>query len=111
MASFYAEQTVTVDLGKGNRVTLRKLDYGQVSTILSACRLPGGELDGVRYSRMQTEAGLVSWEGPSFDGKPATAENMRALPVTIGRKLADAAAELNRDIGEDEGNASGGASS
>jgi hypothetical protein len=111
MASFYTEQTKTVDLGKGNSATLRKLSYGEVSSIFSACRLPGGEVDGVRYSRMQAEMGLVSWEGPGFEGKPATPENLRALPVRIGRTLAEAAAELNTDVGEDEGNASGGASS
>jgi len=111
MENFYAEQTVTVELGGGNRVTLRKLTYGEFSAILSEARLAGGEIDGVKYSRKQAEVGLVSWEGPGFDGKPATIENFRALPVRIGNKLATAAADLNKDVGEDEGNASGGATS
>lgn len=111
MTSFYAEQTKVVDLGKGNRVTLRKLTYGEFSEILSASRLPGGEIDGVKYSRLQAEVGLVAWEGPGFEGRDANVENMRALPIRIGNKLAEAATELNKDIGEAEGNASGGASS
>ncbi len=111
MESFYAEQTVVVDLGKGNSVTLRKLTYGEFSEILSAARLAGGEIDGVKYSRKQAEMGLVEWEGPGFGGKPATVENFRALPVRIGNKIATAAADLNRDVDADEGNASGGATS
>ncbi len=105
MSDFYAEQTVVVDLGGGNKVTLRKLTYGEFSTILSEARIAGGEIDGVKYSRKQAEVGLVSWEGPGFGGKPATVENFRGLPVRIGNKLATAAATLNQDVSEDEGNA------
>ena len=53
----------------------------------------------------EAEMGLVACEGPGFGRKPATVENFRALPVRIGNKLATAAATLNQDVSEDEGNA------
>ena len=105
MSDFYAEQTVVVDLGGGNKATLRKLTYGEFSTILSEARIAGGEIDGVKYSRKQAEVGLVAWEGPGFAGREANVANFRALPVRLGNKLATAAATLNQDVSEDEGNA------
>ena len=109
MGSFYAEQTQVVDLGKGNTATLRKLTYGELGDLLSACRLAGGEMDAVRYSRGLVEKGLVGWVGPGFEGREITQENVRDLSPRIGRKLAKAAGELNDDLDEDEGIASGAA--
>lgn len=109
MSDFYAEQTVTVDLGGGNSVVLRKLTYGEFSDILSEARLSSGDIDGVKYSRRQAEVGLVSWAGPGFAGREANAANFRTLPVRVGNKIAKAASDLNSEVGEDEGNESGGA--
>jgi len=109
MSGFYAEQTETVDLGKGNSATLRRLTYGEISELLSACRVAGGEIDYVRYTRGLVEKGVIGWTGPGFEGREVKVENIRALPAKVGSKLASAAIALNKDIEDDEGNESGGA--
>ena len=109
MGSFFAEQTQVVDLGDGNSVTLRKLTYGEIGDLIAACRTREGEIDGVRYSRGLVEKGLVSWSGPGFAGREISPENIYALSQGVGRALATAASELNRELDDAEGNASGAA--
>ena len=46
---------------------------------------------------------LVSWEGPDFEGRQPTRENVEALPPKMGSELADAVEELGRQSAN-EGN-------
>jgi hypothetical protein len=102
--SFYATETSTVQLGDGNSVTLRKLTYSESARLLSKSRAPDGGTDWPIYTLGLLEKCLDSWDGPGFDGRNVNAANIGALPTHIGRKLVDAAVELNRDVSADEGN-------
>ncbi len=104
--SFFAQQTQVVDLGGGNTATVRKLSFGEHQQATSqAARLVDGVLQ-VDYPKLRLEVAkvaTVAWDGPDFDGQPATPANVEALPPLVGGKLADAALEL-LTVGEEAGN-------
>lgn len=97
---YFATQTETIDLGGGNTVTVRKLTYGEVLALSEDPRWE--KTSGL----VTTEKALVSWDGPGFDGREPTPDNLRALPFSLARKIAAAADKLTY-LSEDEGNASG----
>lgn len=108
MPGFYTEQTRIVAIDADNSVTIRKLSYGESADLLVRATVPDGDggvrVDWTTYVMTQTEKSVVSWSGSGFEGREATPENVRALPIRIGRKLARAVTELHEDIGENEGN-------
>jgi hypothetical protein len=103
--SFFAPQTQTIDLGDGNTVQLRKMTYGE---LMAAFDDP--EYGEKRRGVAETIQSLVSWDGPGFEGKPATRENFKALPWDIASKIVSASNDLNF-LSEDEGEVSGVATS
>lgn len=61
-------------------------------------------IDGALMAAEQVAAALVSWEGPGFEGRPATRENLFALPPEIVDKISAAADQLNQGLSEQEKN-------
>lgn len=61
-------------------------------------------IDGALMAAEQVAASLVSWEGPGFEGRPATRENLFALPPEIVDKISAAADQLNQGLSEQEKN-------
>lgn len=61
-------------------------------------------IDGALMAAEQVAACLVSWEGPGFEGRPATRENLFALPPEIVDKISAAADQLNQGLSEQEKN-------
>lgn len=61
-------------------------------------------IDGALMAAEQVAACLVSWEGPGFEGRPATRENLFALPPEIVDKISAAADRLNQGLSEEEKN-------
>jgi len=61
-------------------------------------------IDGALMAAEQVAACLVSWEGPGFEGRPATRENLFALPPEIVDKISAAADVLNQGLSEQEKN-------
>lgn len=109
--SFFSEQTRVVEIDDEHRVTLRKLSYGQAREASSRAFkvnpfTQSAEMDYPLLRAEQLKRAVVSWEGPNFEGRPVTAENVDALPVWITNKLLDAVSELNDGLSEEEGNAS-----
>lgn len=112
--SFFSEQTRVIALDDANRVTLRKLPYGAAREASSRAFKVNpftqtAEMDYPLLRAEQLRRAVVSWEGPGFDNRPVTPENIDALPTRIVNVLLDAVSELNDGLGEDEGNASGAA--
>lgn len=110
--SFFAEQTRVVELDADNRVTLRKLTYGQAREATSrAMRVDFAkqtpEIDYPLLRAEQLHRAVVSWDGPGFEGREVTAANIDALPTWITDKLIDGLVALDGGAGDDEGNASG----
>lgn len=109
--SFFTEQTRVVEIDKHNRATLRKLSFGQRQEAISLSMkfnpfTQAADVDYARFNRERLYRALVSWEGPGFEGRPVTPENIDALPVEVADKLVAAMNELNSDLTADEGNAS-----
>jgi hypothetical protein len=105
MSGFYAAQSETVDLGGGNTVQIRKLSYAE---LLASFEDP--EYGDKRRGVAEAIGAIVAWDGPGFEDKPASRENFLALPWDVGAKIVAAATKLNF-VSEDEGNASGVATS
>jgi len=61
-------------------------------------------IDGALMAAEQVAACLVSWEGPGFEGRPATRENLFDLPPEIVDKISAAADQLNQGLSEPEKN-------
>ena len=61
------------------------------------------QLDWPRLRMEVLKRSVESWDGPDFDGQPATAENIGALPWEIGNKLAEEAMTL-ATVGQEAGN-------
>ena len=98
---FFASTDKTVELGGGNTVTIKRVTYGERQEAASKS-VKGGILDMPRYQMELLCRAVVSWEGPDFEGRPASAENIAELPGYIADKLvseANALAELTADEG------------
>ncbi|HHB12082.1 MAG TPA: hypothetical protein ENK62_02645 [Chromatiales bacterium] len=108
--SFFTPQTRVVRIDEENRVTIRKLTYGERQEILSQCMqvsAGAGEevsLDPARMQRMAMHKCIVSWDGPGFDGRPVTPENIDALPAPVVDVIREAVDELNAGLDAAEKN-------
>lgn len=112
---FFSQQTRIVEIDPDNRVTVRKLTYGQQQETMSSAMTfkmdmtPGhasqwttGNLDPFRLKREELYAAIVSWEGEGFEGRPVTRENIDALPPDVIAVVQTAVNELNASQTGDE---------
>lgn len=118
---FFTSQTKVVELDEAHRVTVRKLTYGERQQCLSRAmkvhatptpgKGPGRQqaldsteltLDAALLASEQVKAALVSWEGPNFEGRPATGDNLMLLPAEIVDVISRAADELNAGLSAEE---------
>lgn len=101
---------VVVDEAAGDRVTVRKLNYGERQRCLSlATRV---NVTGKGQGSVEVDAGLlgleqlkravVSWEGPGFGGMPVAPSYIEALPTEVADLLSKAVDELNPPLSDEE---------
>ncbi len=107
MGYFTQQQHEVIALDAENTVTIRKLAYGESQQVTSDATVfdivtQEGALDLAKYQFGKLTKAIVKWDGPGFEGRPVTAENIQALPVEIGRAIAQAVEELNRGLTEEE---------
>lgn len=110
MGFFSTPQTKTIELpGAGNRATVRKLSYAEQQRVISeASRIEFASgkavpvVDVGKLHHGQTRLSVCDWEGPDFEGRPCTPQNVDALPSEIGNLLQEAAEEINTTLGEEE---------
>jgi hypothetical protein len=98
---FFTSVTKTVELDSNNAVVIKRVTYGERQDAASKS-VRGGLLDMPRYQMELLCRAVVSWDGPDFEGRPASAENIAELPGYIADKLvgeATALAELTADEG------------
>ena len=105
--SFFTPQTRVVDLDSENRVTVRKLTYGERQSIISQCSKTNAvtqemALDIAQMQRMQLRAAILTWEGPGFEGRPVSPDNVDALPTDIAERIETGVEELNKPLDESE---------
>jgi len=126
MTGFFRPQERVVHLDDENRITIRRLTWGQVQgirsrTIRMRVQVPTSptrglaangnppdndpgeiDLDPYRFQEELVVESVVSWEGPGFEGRPVTRENVLALPEWIVEKLLAEIDKLNQGITESE---------
>ena len=131
---YFTQQTMVVPIDTDDvataldKVTIRRLTYEErqrcislsmkvtSETQLSRGGKKGGQkvatgdqaaevvIDGALMAAEQVAAALVSWEGPGFEGRPATRENLFSLPPEIVDKISAAADVLNQGLSDEEKN-------
>lgn len=113
--SFFSQQTKVVEIDADNRVTVRKLSYGQQQAAMSAAmtfkvqleagqaaQLTTGNLDPFRLKREELYAAILSWEGAGFEGRPVTRDNIDALPPDVINLVQVAVDDLNTSASDAE---------
>ncbi len=113
--SFFSQQTKVVEIDADNRVTVRKLSYGQQQAAMSAAmtfqvqmavgqaaQLTTGNLDPFRLKREELYAAIFGWEGPGFEGRPVTRDNIDALPPEVTALIQVAVDDLNTSTSDAE---------
>lgn len=103
---FFTGQTRTVDLGGGNTITVGKISTAEMMDIWNSPDVYGGpQSTGMqRYAMAMTRAAIKGWDGPDFEGRGVSVENINALPFFVLDKIAEVALELNV-LSADEKNA------
>jgi len=103
---FFTQQTRTVQLDEENSVVVRKLTYAERQSVIDMATTVGASMEPtIHVGRMKAEMlylAVVSWAGPDFEGRPATHENIGALPPAIADAIAEAADALQDGLDEDE---------
>lgn len=109
-----------------NKVTIRRLNFAQrqacisiATTVTTTANVSAGKgksrqaalseereasvvVDGALMAMEQLKASIVSWEGPDFEGMPATPEYIGKLPPWLADKLSVEVDALNNSLSEDE---------
>lgn len=105
--SFFQAQTQVVRIDEENSVTIRRLTFGESQEVISEST----KFDVMRqdaafnFKRNQAERmkrAVVSWEGPGFEGREVTEENLMALPPEVGQKIANAIRAMNEGLSDEE---------
>lgn len=99
--SFFATKTQVVQIDAENSITVRTLSYGEEQDIMQRARKVGAKIpfgangqpaaeqvgeitfDQTMLERHTLRKCIVSWDGPGFDGRPVTIENIEALPSYV----------------------------
>jgi len=113
--SFYTPQRATVVIDEANSVVVRKLTYGEQQSAMSASmqfemsmeqgqtkNTATGKLDPFAMKREELLTAVVSWDGPGFEGRPVTRENILALPPEIIDAIQTVVSDLNAGASADE---------
>lgn len=121
---YFTQQTESVPIDSDDLATaqdvvvVRKLTYQERQRCLStamkvrqtASRAKGKDadidldIDAALLATEQVAAALVSWSGPGFEGRPATRENLLALPPDVVDRISAAADKLNQSLSAEEKN-------
>ena len=104
--SYFTPQTKVVKLDDENSVTIRKLTFGPRQEIIDASTGVDSDMNVIMHvgsgrTRM-LELSIVSWTGPSFEGRPVTPANIAELPGEVADVILQAADDLQAGLTDDE---------
>lgn len=112
---FYTQQKATVVLDAENSVVVRKLTYGEQQAAMSASmqfemsmargqteNTATGKLDPFAMKREELLTAVVSWEGPGFESRAVTRQNILALPPEVIDAIQTVVDDLNAGASADE---------
>lgn len=102
--SFFQRTVRTVIIDEENSITLRALTYGeeqQVKALAMRTRADfqgNGEMtiDATTLESAAFKLAVVGWQGPGFEGRPVTPENIEALPPWVIDLLKEPLNELRK---------------
>lgn len=104
---FFTVQTKIVDIDADNKITIRRLDYGQRQACISKSSKanPVTQDVSIDFALLRTEEMLcrvVAWEGPGFENQPVNRDTVLRLPTWIADKLQEDAEGWDASLGDDE---------
>lgn len=105
---FYSQQIKVVQIDPENSVTIRRLTFGESQQVISESTVfdiisETANLDFAKNQAAKMRLGIVSWEGPGFEGREVNAENISDLPSEVGRVILQAIDALGAGLtGEDQ---------
>ena len=107
MGFFSQQQQRVVHIDDENSVTVRRLTFGESQAVISESTTfdlvtQAADLDFAKNQVAKLSKAIASWEGPGFEGRPVTRENIEALPSEVGALIVKAVEELNKSLSEDE---------
>jgi len=107
MGFFSQQQMETVRVDGENTVTVRRLTYGETQDVLSRSTVmdiitKDARFDFAKNQVLKLKAAIVAWDGPGFEGRPVTLENIEALPAEVGALIAEAVERVNQRMTETE---------
>lgn len=111
MSFLISGQTKTVQIDDDNNVTIRKIGAGARQKMISkAGRMSAADQDvSIDYGALRLEqfrTGIVSWEGPGFDGLTSKPQNIEklidALDPAIFDIIVEAIDKFNAPLSDDE---------
>lgn len=105
--SFFQQQTQVVHLDAAHTVTVRRLTFGESQAVISESTVfdivaQEAKFDFARNQAAKLGRAVVAWDGPGFEGRPVTAENIMALSPEIGQKILQAVEAINAGMSETE---------
>lgn len=109
---FFESQTKTVRIDAQNSAVVRKLTFAERQQVMSRAMKvdmkPGDAgganvaIDAALMAFEMTKIAVVSWDGPGWEGREVTADNVAALPPAIGDLLSKVVDQLNQSLRDDE---------
>ncbi len=101
------QQQETVRIDGENTVTVRRLSYGEAQDVLSRSTVmdlitKDARFDFAENQVLKLQVAIVAWDGPGFEGRPVTLENIKALPAEVGALIAEAVERINKRMTETE---------
>jgi len=98
--SFFTPTTAMAEIDDENSITVRKLTFGEFTGLLEQ-NAGNEQAQGMAL----VKAAIVSWDGPGFEDRPVTSENIDSLPVEVVMKVIPITTELNSVTEQTEGKA------
>ena len=105
MNGFFTPVTHIVNLDNDNCITLRKLTHGERQNILvKTAKIANGDalVMGIATQGEILKASIEAWDGPGFEGRPVTPENIDALPPDVADAITEQASEFLAGVTDDE---------
>lgn len=104
--SFFSAVVETVQIDPENSITVTAPSYGTTQDIqsksMSVSFSQEGKgtavLDITKMEQLTIHACITSWQGPGFDGRPVTPENIDALPSFVIEALKPAVDRLTSPL-------------
>lgn len=95
--SYFDDTLKVVQIDDENSITVRALTIGMQKKIQKRIQA-NKNITVAEISAMTAQEVIASWDGPKFDDRPITPENIEKLPMSVAGLVAAAIEELNAPL-------------